>query len=146
MLGEVGAVWRPKTRLKNKLRLNMKKLLNPKLAKEKVTVIKDSSSQEKLDDSENDNKEIMKSKKPIVSKDKSIFTDTKISDIFLEFRNQMIQEQQQNEVKSSCLEKTKIVEEEVHCNNEIEEHIKIFVTLTELMKEDEEIYKKLKIP
>ena len=50
MLGEVGAVWRPKARLKNKLRLNMKKLLNPKLAKEKVTVIEDSSSQEKLEE------------------------------------------------------------------------------------------------
>ena len=32
MLGEIGASWRPKTRPKNKLRLNMKKLLNPKLA------------------------------------------------------------------------------------------------------------------
>ena len=62
MLGEVGAVWRPKTRSKNKLRLNMKNLLNPKLAKEKVTLIEDSSSQEKLDDSEDDNKEIMKGK------------------------------------------------------------------------------------
>ena len=61
MLGEVGTVWRPKTRPKNKLRLIIKKLLNPKLAKEKVTVIKDSTSQEKLHDSENDNKEIMKS-------------------------------------------------------------------------------------
>ena len=35
MLGEVGVGWRPKTRPKNKLRLNMKKLLNPKLAQEK---------------------------------------------------------------------------------------------------------------
>ena len=35
MLGEIAPVWRPKTRPKNKLRLNMKKLLNPKLAKEK---------------------------------------------------------------------------------------------------------------
>ena len=89
----------------------MKKLLNPKLAKEKVTIIKDSSSREKLDDSENDNKEIMKSKKPIVSKDKSIFTDTKIFDIFLEIQNQMIQEQQQNDIKSSCMEKREIIEE-----------------------------------
>ena len=32
MLGEIGAGWRPKTRPKNKLRLNMKKLINPKLA------------------------------------------------------------------------------------------------------------------
>ena len=55
MLGEIAAVWRPKTRPKNKLRLNMKKLLNPKLAKEKVTMIEDSSSQEKLHDSEDGN-------------------------------------------------------------------------------------------
>ena len=48
----------------------MKKLLNPKLAKENVTVIEDSSSLEKLEDSEYDNKEVMKGKKSIVSKDK----------------------------------------------------------------------------
>ena len=56
MLGEIAAIWRPKTRPKKKLRLNMKKLLNPKLAKEKVTVIENSSSEEKLDDSEDGNK------------------------------------------------------------------------------------------
>ena len=58
----------------------------------------------------------------------------------------MFQEQQKNEVKSSCLEKKEMVEEEVHCNAENEEHPKLPVTSTELMKEDEEIYKKLKIP
>ena len=71
----------------------MKKLLNPKRAKEKITVIDDSSSQEKLDGSEDDSKEVLKGKKPVVSKDRSVFTDTKISDIFMEIRNQMIQEQ-----------------------------------------------------
>ena len=70
----------------------MKKLLNPKLAKENVTVIEDSSSREKLGDSEDDNKEVMNGKKPIVSKEKPVFTDAKISDIFMEFRNNMIQE------------------------------------------------------
>ena len=73
-------------------------------------------------------------------------TDTKIFDIFLEIRNQMFQEQQQSEVKSSCLEKKEMVEEEVHCNAENEEHPKLPVTYIELMKGDEEIYKKLKIP
>ena len=111
MLGELGAVQRPKTRPKNKLRLNMKKLLNPKLAKEKVTVIEYSSSQEKLEDSEDDNKEVMKGKKTIVLKEKPVFTDTKISDIFMEVRKQMIQEQQQNDIKSSCIEKREIFEE-----------------------------------
>ena len=44
------STWRPKMRLKNKLRLNMKKLLNPKLAKENIIVIdsEDSSYQENL--------------------------------------------------------------------------------------------------
>ena len=68
MLGEIVAVWRPKTRPKNKLRLNKKKLLNPNLAKEEVTVIEDSSSEEKLHDSEDGNK----GKKPIESKGKSV--------------------------------------------------------------------------
>ena len=71
----------------------MKKLLNPKLAEKKVTIIEDSSSQEKSGDSEDDNKEVIKGKKPIVSKEKSVFTDTKILDIFMEVWKQMIQEQ-----------------------------------------------------
>ena len=142
MLGEITIVWRPKTRPKNKLRLNMKKLLNPKLAKEKVTVIEDSSSEDKLDDSEGGNK----GKKPIESKGKSVMTNTKIFNIFLEVRNQMLQEQQQSEVKISCLEKKEIDQEEVSCNTEKEEHPKFPVTSTELMNEDEEIYKRLKIP
>ena len=50
MLGEIAPVWRPKTRPRNKLRLNMKKLLNPKLNKERVTVIDDSSSEDTLTD------------------------------------------------------------------------------------------------
>ena len=57
----------------------------------------------------------------------------------------MIQEQQQNEIKSSCMEKKEVIEE-VQCNVEAEEHPDIPVTFIELMKEDEEIYKKLKIP
>ena len=36
MLGETK--WRPKTRAKNKLTLNMKRILNPKLRKEKIIV------------------------------------------------------------------------------------------------------------
>ena len=51
MLGETK--WRPKTRAKNKLRLNMKRILNPKLRKEKITMIEDSSSQEDMEEEEN---------------------------------------------------------------------------------------------
>ena len=52
MLGKIGVGWRPKTRPKNKLRLNMKKLLNFKLAQEKITILEDSSSQEYLEEDE----------------------------------------------------------------------------------------------
>ena len=124
----------------------MKKILNPKLAEKKVTAIGDSSSQEKLEYSENENKEVMKGKKPIVSKDKPVFIDIKISDILMEVRNKMIQEQQQNDIKSSCMEKREAIEDAVQCSIEAEEHSKIHVTLIEHMKEDEEIFKKLKIP
>ena len=53
MIGESN--WRPKTRPKNKLRLNMKNLLNPKLAKETISVIEYSSSQEDLKEDEDMN-------------------------------------------------------------------------------------------
>ena len=63
MLGEVGVGWRPKTRPKNKLRLNMKKKLNPKLAQEKITMSEDSSSQEDFEEDESLNAKKVKSKK-----------------------------------------------------------------------------------
>ena len=43
------------------------------------------------------------------------------------------------------MEKREIIEEEFQCSIEVEEQQEIPVTFTELMKEDEEIYKKLKI-
>ena len=63
MLGEVGTAWRPKTRTKKKLILNMKKLLNPRLAEKTITIIEDASCQEELEDSEDQNKKVMKGKK-----------------------------------------------------------------------------------
>ena len=80
MLGQIATVWRPKTRPRNKLRLNMKKLLNPKLNKERVKVIDDSSSNEKLNDDKGDSK----GKRPMVSEREYVLTETKLSDIFLE--------------------------------------------------------------
>ena len=40
--------WRPKTRDKNKLKLNMKRILNPKLNEENITIIEDSSIEEDM--------------------------------------------------------------------------------------------------
>ena len=38
--------WRPKTKAINNLKLNMKRILNPQLKNENITVIEDSSSEE----------------------------------------------------------------------------------------------------
>ena len=48
-----GSKWRPTTRATNKIRLNMKIILNPKLQNEKITVIRDSSSEENNESEEN---------------------------------------------------------------------------------------------
>ena len=97
----------------------MKNLLNPKLNKERVTMIDDSSSEEKL----NDDKDESKGKRPMESERESVMTDTKISDIFLEVRSQMLQEQQEAEIKSSYSKKKVMVEEKVPCQAESEEHL-----------------------
>ena len=48
-----GLKWRPKTRATNELRLNMKRILNPKMKNENITVIQDSSSEENNESEEN---------------------------------------------------------------------------------------------
>ena len=61
---EIASYWRPKTRSKNKLRLNMKKLLNPRLNTNEVTVLDDVS----MDDKPELDKVSRKVKKQIVAK------------------------------------------------------------------------------
>ena len=100
----------------------MKKLLNPKLAEKKIIVIEDSSSQEKLEDSEVENKKVMKDKKQIVSEDKPFFTNTKISEIFMEVREKMILEQHQNDLKSLGIEKGEVAEKLAKCSIEAKEY------------------------
>ena len=88
----------------------------------------------------------MKGKIQIVSEDKPVFTDTKILEIFMEVREKIILEQHQNDLKSSCIEKWEVTEKLVKCSIEAEKYSKIPMTLTEHMEEDEEIFRKLKIP
>ena len=153
MLGEIGASWRPKTRPKNKLRLNMKKLLNPKLAQKKITVIEDSSSQEELEDNEDLNEKEMKDKKQIISENKLAFTETKISKIFKEVQKKVILDQQQDDLKKQhsaisifCAQKGRVVEQSTQCSVEVKEYSEVPLAMTEQLEEDEEIFKKLKIP
>ena len=80
MLGELGVGWRPKTRPKNKLRLNMKNILNPKLAQEKITILEHSSSQEYLEEDESLNVRKVKGKKQASLMANSASTTIKISE------------------------------------------------------------------
>ena len=80
MVGELSPGWRPKTRPKNKLRLNMKKLLNPKLNTEGINVMDTSSSDEKLDFGKGDSK----GKKPLKIEEEYSLTETKFSVVLLE--------------------------------------------------------------
>ena len=58
----------------------------------------------------------------------------------------MILEQHESDLKSSCIEKGEVTEESVKCSIEAEDYLEIPMTLTEHMEEDEEIFRKLKIP
>ena len=58
----------------------------------------------------------------------------------------MLQEQQEGEIKASHSGKKVMVEEEVPCEDETEENLSFPETPTELLPEDEEIYKRLNIP
>ena len=78
MLGEIGVGWRPKTTPKNKLRLNMKKMLNTKLAQDKITVIEDSYCQEELEEDESLSDREVKGKKQVPLKVNSASTEIKI--------------------------------------------------------------------
>ena len=103
MVGEAASYWRPKTRAKNKLRLNMKKLLNPRLNTNEVTILDDLSSDEKPEV----DKVSRKGKKQTVSKASSLHLarekrsslsvrdssqpEPKLSEIYLELRNDLFQ-------------------------------------------------------
>ena len=153
MLGEIGVGWRPKTRPKNKLRLNMQKLLNPKLAQKKITVIEDSSSQEESEENEGLDVKEMKGKKQVISKDKSALTETKISEMLKEVRRKVVLDhhqdgsmKQHSVMTSFCAEEEKIAETSSQCIFEVNESPGVPVTMIEKQEEDEEIFKKLKIP
>ena len=67
----------------------MKKLLNPKLNTEVVTMIDISSSDEKIKSSKGKSK----GKKPLKIVEESNLSETKLSAVFLELRGEMLKEQ-----------------------------------------------------
>ena len=129
--------WRPKTRPKNKLRLNMKKLLNPKLAQEKITISEDSSSQEDFEEDESLNVKKVKSKKH----DSLMVNSSSVKNKILEHleyfkRKENLSPQQDYSVKhhsvmlASCIGEGKSTEPSSHCNFEGDEYPDIPVKVT----------------
>ena len=138
MMGELSSGWRPK----NKLRLNMKKILNPKLNTTKVTMIDTSSSDEKIESSKGD----FKGKKALKSIEESSLTDTKLSAVFLELRAEMLKEQQREEMEASYSENKLLMDENAPAETDNQENPSVHDTSTELLPEDEEIFRKPNIP
>ena len=115
MIGESN--WRPKTRPKNNLRLNMKNILNPMLAKAEITVIEDSSSQEDLKEDEGMNYEQVNSKREdSVTMKSSLVKDT------------VVEQSKESNIKEYKSQKVPIIVIEKH------------------EEDDEAIFKKLNIP
>ena len=88
----------------------MKKLLNPKLNTEGITMIDTSCSDEKLESSKCERK----GKKPLKTEEDSSLTETKFSAVFLEIRGKLLREQQKDETylleedKLTDIDKTRV--------------------------------------
>ena len=121
MLGELAPGWRAKTRPTNKLRLNMKKLLNPRLNTKEVTVLDDDSSDEK----------------PLKTVKESSLTDTKLSTVFLELRGELLKEQQQKETEVSYSEDQQLRDETTPTETIDQENPTVHGISSELLLEDE---------
>ena len=116
MLGELAPGWRPKTRSKNKLRLNMKKLLDPSLNDKGVTVLDDISSDEKpeIDQmsikmkkttvAKNSSFHPAKEKRSLQSEEDSNITQTKLSIVFLELKAELLKHHQEEETEVPYVE------------------------------------------
>ena len=122
--------------------LNMKNLLNPKLNTTEVTMIDTSSSEEKLESSKGKSK----GKKPLKTIEKSSLTQTKLSAVFLELRDEMLKEQQKEEVDASYSENKLLMDENAPDETDTQEIPSVPGVSTKLLQEDEDIFRKLYIP
>ena len=103
----------------------MKKLLNPKLAQEKITVIEDSSSQEELEEDEILNEKEVKGKRQLPLKANSISTETEILELLKEVRRKVNFShhqddlmKQQSVMTSLCADEENIAEPSIQCSFE----------------------------
>ena len=158
MMGELAPAWRPKTRPTNKLKLNLKKLLNPKLNTKEVTVLDDISPDE---EPEIDKMSIKRKKKAVAktssfhpakakrslqSVEDSNITQTKLSTVFLELRAELLKQQQEEETEVLYVEGQSLKDEATPKETYTQENPSIPDISTDLLDEDADIFKKLKIP
>ena len=120
----------------------MKKLLNPKLNTSRVTMIDTSSSQEKLESSTSKSK----GKKPLKTVEGSNLTQTKLSAVFLELRDEMLKEQQRKETEVSYSEDQQLIDEIAPTETVNQENPSIHGVSSELLHDYEDIFRKLDIP
>ena len=145
MPGEEASYFRPKTRSRNKLRLNMKKLLNPRLYTNEVTVLDDVSPEKNPEIKKSSRKgkkpaavkvpyvhpvEVKSSSRSLEDSSKPAF---KLSEMFFEIRSDLLKQPQlKKEVPS--VEVTG------------EENPSIVDTPANLLIDDADIFKRLNIP
>ena len=130
MLGDFAPGWRPKTRPRNKLRLNMKKILNPRLNTKEVTVLDDDSLDEK----------------PLKTVKVSSLTDTKLYVVFLELRGELLKEEQQKETEVSYSEDQHLMDKSTPAEAVSQENPIVHGVSSRLLQEDEDIFRRLDIP
>ena len=136
----------------------MKKLLNPRLNTKEVTVLDDISSDEKPEI----DKMSIKRKRRAVAKTSSFhpakakgssqsvedsnITEPKLSAIFLELRNELLEQQQEEKAEVPYVEDQKLKDEVIPKEADILEDPNIPDISANLLQEDEDIFRKLNIP
>jgi len=136
----------------------LKKLLNPKLNTKEVTVLDDISSDE---EPEIDKMSIKRKKKSVAktssfhpakakrslqSVEDSNITQTKLSTVFLELRAELLKQQQEEETEVLYVEGQSLKDEATPKETYTQENPSIPDISTDLLDEDADIFKKLKIP
>ena len=105
-------------------------------------MIDTSSSNENFKSSKDDSK----GKKPLKTEEESSLTEAKLFAVFLEIRGKLLKEQQKDETEISYSENKLLMDENAPAETDNQENPSVHDTSTELLPEDEEIFRKLNIP
>ena len=78
--------------------------------------------------------------------EESSLTETKLSVVFLELRDEMLKEQQKEEMEYSYSENKLLMDENAPDGTNNQENLSVHGVYTGLLPEDEDIFRKLNIP